>query len=129
MSEKEKEQAAAAAEKEKEAAAAAAAEKEKAEAEAKAKAEAKAATATKAEKVVGAAGIPERLLKLVERPKTDERGKVVVETKKAKTKGGTVEIEIEVMRPIEADEVLAWRERGDQVVVVTVDGQKFVGEK
>lgn len=31
--------------------------------------------------------------------------------------------------PIKSDEVLAFRDYGDRVVVVTVDGQKFGGEK
>lgn len=30
---------------------------------------------------------------------------------------------------IKADEVLSFRDYGDRVVVVTVDGQKFTGEK
>ena len=32
-------------------------------------------------------------------------------------------------KPISADEVLAWRDYGDHVVVVTTDGQKFSGDK
>ncbi len=32
-------------------------------------------------------------------------------------------------KPIAADEVLAWRDYGDHVVVVTNDGQKFSGDK
>ena len=31
--------------------------------------------------------------------------------------------------PIKADEVFSHKDYGDHVVVVTVDGQKFVGEK
>lgn len=32
-------------------------------------------------------------------------------------------------KSIGADEVFAWKDYGDHVVVVTVDGQKFSGEK
>ncbi len=32
-------------------------------------------------------------------------------------------------KPIAADELLAWKDYGDHVVVVTKDGQKFAGEK
>ncbi|MBK6742519.1 MAG: hypothetical protein IPG66_05880 [Hydrogenophilales bacterium] len=32
-------------------------------------------------------------------------------------------------KAIKADEVLSFRDYGDRVVVVTVDGQKFTGEK
>lgn len=32
-------------------------------------------------------------------------------------------------KAVKADEVLSFRDYGDRVVVVTVDGQKFTGEK
>lgn len=32
-------------------------------------------------------------------------------------------------QPIAAGELLAWKDHGDHVVVVTKDGQKFTGEK
>lgn len=47
-------------------------------------------------------------------PKMGEDGKPTGETKKA---------------AIKADEVLSFRDYGTHVVVVTVDGQKFTGEK
>lgn len=46
--------------------------------------------------------------RLVTRPPKDEGGKPI---------------------PIKADEVFAFRDYGAHVVVVTVDGQKFTGEK
>ena len=61
------------------------------------------------------------LLELLERPKTKRDGTVVTKTKK----GGKEEV---VTRPIEADEVLSHRVRGDVVVVATTDGQKFQAE-
>ena len=44
------------------------------------------------------------------KPKRDEAGALVTETK---------------LKPVGASEVLAFRDYGDRVVVVTVDGQKF----
>ncbi len=61
------------------------------------------------------------LLKLVQRPAFDEKGKPLTETKRGK--------EVPVMRAIEPEEVLAFREYSDRVVVVTEDGQKFEAPK
>jgi len=49
-----------------------------------------------------------------EAPKLDKDGKPTGKTEKT---------------PIDAHEVMAFRDYGDHVVVVTVDGQKFTGEK
>lgn len=65
--------------------------------------------------------IPGDLLKVVKRPETDEKGRVVTEKKRGE--------EVPKLRAIEADEVFAWKEYSDRVVVVTTDGQKFVGAK
>jgi hypothetical protein len=56
------------------------------------------------------------LLKLVQRPQTKD-GKVVMEKGEPK------------LRQVRADEVLSWKEYADHVVVVTTDGQKYVGAK
>ncbi|HEX8276038.1 MAG TPA: hypothetical protein VF615_25600 [Longimicrobiaceae bacterium] len=66
----------------------------------------------------GQGRIPTALLKLVQRPVTNREGKVV-EERKGEPK----------LRSIKADEVLSWKEYSDRVVVVTTDGQKFVGAK
>lgn len=79
-------------------------------------------------KLVGRAQIPEPLLELVKRP-VMEQGVIVMETvtvgrgKNARTE------EFPALRDIDPDEVLAWRQYGDQVVVVTTDGQRFSGRK
>lgn len=80
------------------------------------------------EKLVGTAKIPERLLGLVERPRI-RAGQVVTESRRVRRGSDTVEEEVPVLRAVRADEVFAWREFEDHVVVVTTDGQKFVGQK
>lgn len=66
--------------------------------------------------------IPAALLKLVQRPAIDAKtGAVVVEGKGEDAKPK--------LRAVQAKEVFAWKEYSDRVVVVTTDGQKFVGEK
>lgn len=67
--------------------------------------------------------IPNELLKLVHRPKTDAKGRVVTETKRGESEP------VPVMRSISAGEVFAWKDYGDRVVVVTVDGQKYSAAK
>lgn len=61
--------------------------------------------------------IPAALLKLVQRPVTNKDGKPVMDKGEPK------------LRQVKADEVLDWREYSDRVVVVTIDGQKYVGAK
>lgn len=65
--------------------------------------------------------IPAELLKRVQRPKTDDKGKVVTQKKGDET--------VPVLRAIAPEEVFAWREYPDRVVVVTVDGQKYAAAK
>lgn len=65
--------------------------------------------------------ISAELLKLVTRPATRDDGSVVMEGKGEDAKPK--------QRPIQAKEVLDWKEYEDRVVVVTTDGQKFTGEK
>lgn len=69
--------------------------------------------------------IPKKLLDLVGRPRRDKHGNVVRRTVKRRGE----EIEEVVRDPISEDEVLAWREYPDRVVVVTTDGQKFDAPK
>lgn len=65
--------------------------------------------------------IPADLLALVERPQVKD-GKVVM----TKKKNGD---EVPVLRAIDAEEVIAWLETDTEVVVVTVDGQRYRGVK
>ncbi len=61
--------------------------------------------------------IPAASLRQVRRPQIDARGAVVMDGDKPK------------LRAVREDEVLSFRDTASEVVVVTVDGQKYRAEK
>lgn len=67
------------------------------------------------------ADVPAELLKLVQRPKTDAKGKEITQDQRGEA--------VPVLRAVTADEVFAWKDYGDRVVVVTTDGQKYAAWK